>query len=93
MKHERFIKRTILVASLVLLPLILPIGTFAAEPLKGTRVLQDEELKETAAENTQDTLKACLYRIPFDLNLEQFKSAEENCQKVVVERTETSLPN
>ncbi len=91
MKHEYFIKRKPHTASLVWLMLILPVGTFATEPVKSTRVLQEEGLKKTAVENPQDTLKACLYRIPSNLNLEQAKLAEENCQKNVVERVKTSL--
>ncbi len=85
MKHEDFINRNIHTASLVWLMLILPVGTFATESVKSTKVLQEEGLKKTAVENPQDTLKVCLCRIPFNLHLEQAKLAEENCQKIAFE--------
>jgi hypothetical protein len=91
MKHDLFIKRTILVASLMLLPLILPVGTFAAEPVKGTRALQNEGLKQNAVESVQDTLKACLGRIPLDASIGQLMLAEQNCQHIAAERTATSV--
>jgi len=91
MKHDLFIKRTILVASLMLLPLILPAGTFGAEPEKGTRALQNKGLKQNAVESVQDTLKACLGRIPLDASVGQLKLAEQNYQHIAIERTETSL--
>ena len=91
MKHERFITRTILVASLMLLPLILPVGTFAAEPVKGTRALQNQGLKQNAVESVRDTLKTCLGRIPLDASVGQLMLAEQNCQQIEAERTKTSL--
>ena len=91
MKHDLFIKRTILVASLMLLPLILPVGTFAAEPVKGTRALQNEGLKQNAVESVQDTLKACLGRIPLEASVGQLMLAEQNCQHIAAERTATSV--
>ncbi len=91
MKHELSVTRAILVASLMLLPLILPVGTFGAEPEKGTRALQNEGLKQHAVESVQDTLKACLGRIPLDASPGQLMLAEQNCQHVAIERTETSL--
>ena len=91
MKHDVFIKRTILVVSLMLLPLILPVGTFAAEPVKGTRALQNEGLKQNAVESVQDTLKACLGRIPLEASVGQLMLAQQNCQQGEVDRTNTSL--
>ena len=91
MKHDLFIKRTILVASLVLFPLILPVGTLAGEPEKGTRALQNEALKANAVESVQDTLKACLGRIPLDASIGQLMLAEQNCQHIAAERTATSV--
>lgn len=93
MKQEFFIKKKIRIAFLVLFTLGLPVGIFATEPVIATRVIQDEGLKETAAESAQDTLKACLYRILFNLDLEQTKVAEENCKKDAAERAETLLTN
>ena len=91
MKHDLFIKRTILVVSLMLFPLILPVGSSAAEPAKGTRALQNEGLKQQAVESVRDSLKACLGRIPLDASAGQLMLAEQNCQHVAIERTETSL--
>ncbi len=91
MTHERFITRTIFVASLMLLPLILPVGTFGAEPEKGTRALQNEGMKQHAVESVRDSLKACLDRIPQDASSGQLMLAEQNCQQVAIERTETFL--
>ncbi len=91
MKHELSITRTIIVTSLMLLPLILPFGSFAAEPEKGARALQDKNLKQHAVESVRDSLKACLGRIPEDASAGQLMLAEQNCQHVAIERTETSL--
>ncbi len=91
MKHEPFITRTMLVASLMLLPLVLPVGTLGAEPEKGTRALQNEGLKQHAVESVRDSLKACLGRIPENASSGQLMLAEQNCQHVALERTETSL--
>ncbi len=91
MKHDLFIKRTILVASLMLLPLILPVGSSAAEPEKGTRALQNEGLKQHAVESVQDTLKACLGRIPLEASVGQLMLAQQNCQQIEVNRTNMSL--
>ncbi len=91
MKHKLSISRTIIVTSLMLLPLILPVGTFGAEPVKGTKALQNEGLKQHAVESVRDSLKACLGRIPEDASVGQLMLAEQNCQHVALERTETSL--
>ena len=90
MKHELFITRTILVTSLMLLPLILPVGTFGAEPVQGTRDLQNEGLKQISAGSGQDSLKACLARIPEDATAGQLLLAEQNCQHVEKIRTESN---
>ena len=91
MIQELFITRTILVTSLMLFPLILPVSTFAAEPVKETRALQNEGLKQHAVENVRDSLKACLGRIPEDASAGQLMLAKQNCQHVAIERAETSL--
>ncbi len=94
MKHELIIKNSkILLASLILFSLVLPVGTFAAEPVKGTIAGEDERLKKTGVESTKNPLKACLFRIPFNLGRVQQKLAEEECHKVAVEGAETSFTN
>ena len=87
MKHDRFINRTLLVSSLVLFPLLLPVMTSAAEPKEGTRNLQERNIKEIAVESSEDTLKACLARIPADATEGQLLLAKQNCQGVEVDRT------
>ena len=95
MKQDHFINRTIFIASLVLFPLILPVASLAAEPKEGARasseVQQGQGLKQIAVESVQDTLKACLGRIPLDASAGQLMLAEQNCQQAEVERTGTSL--
>ena len=91
MKHELFIKRTILVVSLMALPLISPAVSSAAEQKQGTRALQNQGLKQNAVESVRDTLKACLGRIPSDASSGQLLLAEQNCQRIEAERTKTSL--
>jgi hypothetical protein len=91
MKHDLFITRSIVIASLMVLPLILPIGSSAAEPEKGTRALQNEGLRTNAVESVQDTLKACLGRIPLDASIGQMMLAKENCQTVAAGRAKTFL--
>ena len=90
MKHELFITRTLFVASLMVLPLILPIGSSAAEPEKGTRALQNEGLKQIAVGSAQDSLKECLDRIPEGATAGQLMLAEQNCQHVEMVRTESN---
>ena len=87
MKHDRFINRTIFVASLVLFPLLLPVVTSAEESKEGTRSLQERHIQQIAVESSQDTLKACLDRIPADATAGQAMLAKQNCQQVEVERT------
>ncbi len=91
MKYQLSITRTILVTSLMLLPLILPVGTFGGEPEKKTMALQSKGLKQHAVESVRDSLKACLGRIPEDATVGQLMLAEQNCQQVAIERSETSL--
>ena len=91
MKHENLLTRAIFVASLMVLPLILPMGSSAAPLEKGSRALQKEGLKQNAVESVQDTLKACLGRIPQDASIGQLMLAKENCQNVATGRAEQFL--
>lgn len=91
MKHDLFINRSIFVASLFLIPLFLPMGSSAAEPEMGTRALQTQNLKQIAVGSTQDSLKACLARIPEDASVGQRMLAEQGCQQVDVDRAEEGL--
>jgi hypothetical protein len=90
MQNTLLMKRTILVALLALIPLILPGLTLAApqvkEPMSSAEV-QAQGLTQIAVESVNDTLKACLGRIPQDASRGQLMLAEQNCQHVDAERT------
>jgi len=87
MKHDRIINRTIVVASLVLFPLFLPVMTVGAEPQEETRSSQERGLEQIAVGSLEDTLKACLARIPADATAGQLLLAQQNCKQVEVART------
>ena len=94
MKHGLFINRTIFVASLMLFPLILPVGSQSAEPEKGVRAFSEKQakgLKQMAVESAKDTLKACLARIPKEASAGQRMLAEQNCRQAEVDRKGTKL--
>ena len=94
MQHNLFINRTIFVASLMLLPLILPGASSAGEQVKGTMVMpevQVQDINQIAVESVRDTLKACLGRIPSDATVGQLILAEQNCQQVDIERNRIRL--
>lgn len=94
MKHENFLTRAIFVASLMVLPLILPMESSAAEPMKEVMAVPKkliQGVEQIAVESVQDSLKACLGRIPLDASVGQLLLAEQNCQQVQGERTATSL--
>ena len=90
MKHTLLMKRTILVASLALLPLILPGLTSAAsqvtEPMSSAEA-QAQGLTQIAEGSVSDTLKLCLGRIPQDASAGQHLLAKQSCQQVEVDRT------
>ncbi len=94
MKHDFFINRAVLVAFLVVLPLILPMGLSAAEPMKEVTAAPKkliQGVEQIAVESVQDSLKACLGRIPLDASVGQLMLAEQNCQRIEEKRTKTSL--
>lgn len=91
MKRDLTINHTIFAASFLLIPLLMPMGVLAAEPVEGTSTLQTQHLKQIAVESTQDSLKACLARIPADASVGQLMLAQQNCQQVDMERAETAL--
>ena len=94
MKHDLFIHRTIVVASLVLFPLIVPVVTLAEQPEDRAKTFSEKQvpgLKQIAADSTRDTLKACLGRIPLDASARQLMLAEQNCQQVEADRGKVQL--
>ena len=91
MKQNLCLSRTLFVACLFLFPLVVPMWGVAAEPVEGTLALQTKNLKEIATESVQDTLKACMARIPADASAGQLLLAQQNCQQVAVERAGTAL--
>lgn len=91
MNQSLFIRRVIVVAFLLVLPLMMPVVSLAADPENGTRALQDLGLKQIAVESVQDTLKLCLNRIPADGSVGQRMLATQNCQQADVERQRKQL--
>jgi hypothetical protein len=92
MKPDPFIKRTILVATLAMIPFILPGLALAAESVKETlssAEAQAHGLAQIAEGSVSDTLKLCLGRIPQNASAGQLMLAEQNCQKVQTARTIT----
>jgi len=90
MQYNLLIKRTILVASFAMIPLILPGLTLAAAPVTQTMSsaeAQAQGLTQIAAGAVSDTLKLCLDRIPQDASAGQHMLAEQSCQQVEVDRT------
>lgn len=94
MTHERFMTRTILFATLMLSLMILPGLSQTDDLVKGAMVIPEvakPDIERIAAESVQDSLKACLDRIPTDATVGQLMLAKQNCQHVARERTKTSL--
>lgn len=92
MNKHLFISRTLVLASLLVFPLILPVLSSAAEPEKsGTRSLQNLGLKQIASESVKDTLKSCLNRIPADASPGQVMLAKQGCRKNETDRTNVQL--
>jgi len=94
MKHDLFINRMIFVASLVFAPLALTGLSFASATEKGVNdfsVKQMKGLEQIAAESVQDTLKACLGRIPSNASAGQHLLAEQNCRHIESERNKSQL--
>jgi hypothetical protein len=90
MQHTSLMKRTILVTSLAIIPLILSGLTLAAEQVKepmSSAEAQMQGLTEIAVGSVNDTLQICLGRIPKDGSAGQLMLAEQNCQQVEATRT------
>ncbi len=91
MNQSFLMNRAIVVAFLLVLPLMIPVVSSAAEPEKGTRALQDLGLQQIAVESVQDTLNLCLSRIPADGSVGQLMLAKQNCHQIDVERQKKHL--
>jgi hypothetical protein len=94
MKYDQRLNRMILVASFFLFPLILPGVSPAAETegvMGGASSAGEERqaLERIAVESVQDSLKACLARIPSDASAGQRMLAEQNCQQTDSQRQGT----
>ena len=83
MNTSQFIRRMGLVASLALTPWIAPLSTYAMDqPAGGSAPSASAEgLGEAASGAVEDTLKACLARIPKDATGGQRMIAEESCNR------------
>lgn len=83
MKVSQFIKRMGIVASLALIPCISPLSTYAADQPAGeaTPATSVAGLGEAASGAVEDTLKACLARIPKDATDGQRMIAQDTCKR------------
>ena len=83
MKIDQLIMRTVIVVLLVLVAWLPVLPTLAADqPSEGTTALASSmELRVMAAGAVEDTLKACLARIPKDASDGQRMLAEQGCQQ------------
>ena len=89
MKRYFIINRTIFVASVLFVLLMLPGVSQADGLVKGTMVMPEipsQGIDKIAVESVRDNLKACLGRIPSDATTGQLLLAEQNCEQVDVER-------
>ena len=94
MNFDRIIHSRIVAASLVLFPMTLPIGSLGAQPEEQTETFSEKQvqgLKHIAVDSVEDSLKACLNRIPADSSPGQIKMAEQTCNQVEAERNEIRL--
>lgn len=90
MQNILFFQRTILVASLAMILLILPGMSIAAEQVTETMPSDEAQthgLTQIAVGSVNDTLKLCLGRIPQDASAGQLMLAKQNCQQVDAGRT------
>ena len=89
MNPFQFIKSTVLVASLTLGLWLLPLPIQAADQSSRETIplAPAEELGVLAAGAVEDTLKACLARIPTDASSGQRMMAEQNCEQDERSRT------
>jgi len=83
MRHYLFIRRTVLVASLMLIPWISPLSAYAADQQSGKAIhsASAEALDVAAVGAASDTLKACLARIPKDATDGQRMIAQDSCKR------------
>ena len=94
MKRTLFNKRTIFVASLMFVLMILPGLSQADDLVTGTMVITEvhaQDIEQIAEGSVRDTLKACLSRIPSDATAGQLLLAELNCEQVDLNRNRVQL--
>lgn len=91
MRTYRIIQPTVLLASLVLMTGLPSLSTQAADqPLEGAIIVPlPGEPGVVAAGAVEDTLLACLARIPRDASAGQRMLAEQSCQQNEATRTQT----
>jgi len=83
MKASQFIRRMGLVASLALIPWISPLSAYAVDQPTGVAAPSAAAggLGEAASGAVEDTMKACLARIPKDATSGQRMIAEDSCKR------------
>jgi hypothetical protein len=91
MRTYRIMKHTVLVAALAVMMSLPALSTQAADQsLEGAVIIASPgEPGMVAAGAVEDTLKACLARIPTDASAGQRMLAEQSCQQDEVTRTQT----
>ncbi len=83
MRINHFMRNMVLVASFALFAGLPALSTQAADQMAGaaTPTAYEGELSIMAAGAVQDTLKACLARIPKDASAGQQMMAEQGCEQ------------
>lgn len=83
METDRFIKHMVMVAALALMAWLPALPTQAADQPSGEAIPSASmgELNVVAAGSVEDTLKACMARIPKDASTGQRMIAEQGCDR------------
>ena len=93
MKINLTVSRTIFAGSLMLIPLMLPGFSWAASEVIGKTepAAFQHSLKQIATDSVEDSLKACLARIPSDASAGQKTLAVDTCKEEDALRNMTTL--
>ncbi len=91
MKTNRFIQHMLMVGSLAVIAWLPALPTYAADQASGAAILfaPAENIDVVASGAAEDTLKACMARVPTDASAGQRMIAEQGCRRD--EETRTSI--
>jgi len=83
METDRFLRHMVMVAVLVLMAWLLALPAQAADQASGEAIASAStgELGVVSAGSVEDTLKACLARIPKEASAGQRMMAEQSCDR------------